>query len=134
MYYPEPVRVKSYTRSAREPVTAFPVLTPSPMLFSADKAIADADHGFDAIAAQPEFLPQAADVHVERARVAEILIAPDVIEQILPGDHAAAAFRQRFEQSKLFSRELYLLALAYDANIGKIDGKLVVVITLDRAL
>ena len=61
-------------------------------LFHSDKTITDADDGFDAVAAVAEFLPQAANVNVERARIAEITVAPNVVEQILARRDASGAF------------------------------------------
>src|SRR5689334_21463233 len=49
-------------------------------LLAPDKTIAHADDGFNAGAAFVELLPEAADVDVKRSRVAEIAVAPDVVE------------------------------------------------------
>jgi len=44
-----------------------------------NKPVADADDSFDAIAAFVELLPQPADMNIERARVAVVAVAPDVV-------------------------------------------------------
>ncbi len=60
-------------------------------LFYLDESVTGADDGFDAAAAIAEFLAQAANVNVERSRVAEIAIAPNVVEQILARRDASGA-------------------------------------------
>src|ERR1044072_3180268 len=56
-----------------------------------DETIADAHHGFNAIAALIELLPEPADVNVERARVAVVAVAPNAVEQLLPRDNSISA-------------------------------------------
>lgn len=62
------------------------------MLPGADETITDAHHRFNAITALAEFLAEAANMHIERAGIAKVLVAPDVIEQVLSGHNPAAAF------------------------------------------
>ena len=71
--------------------------------FHSDKTIADADDGFDAVAAIAQFLPQAADMNVERARVAEIAVTPNIVEQILSGRHPSGIFGEIGQQGKFFA-------------------------------
>src|SRR5688572_10996205 len=56
-----------------------------------DEAITDANHCLDAIAAFIEFLAQAANMNVQRARVAIITVAPHAIQQLLARDDAIGA-------------------------------------------
>ena len=64
-------------------------------LGTTDKSVADADDRLDAIAALIEFLSQATNVHVQRARVAIVTVTPNLIQQLLPGDYAAALLCER---------------------------------------
>ena len=59
-----------------------------------NKTIADADHRLDTVAALIELLPQAANVHVERARVAIVTVTPNTIQQLLARNDAIGAARE----------------------------------------
>src|ERR1700749_1730468 len=56
---------------------------------TADEAVADADDRLDGVAALAELRAQAAYVHVERARVAVVLLAPNFVQQLLARGDAA---------------------------------------------
>ena len=59
-----------------------------------NETVTDANHGFNTIAAFTQLLTQAPDMNVERARVAVIAVAPDVVEELLASDDAIGALRQ----------------------------------------
>src|ERR1051326_4651680 len=59
-----------------------------------DKTIAYADHRLDTVATLVQLLAQAADVHVERSRIAIVTVSPNTIQQLLPRYHAIRATRQ----------------------------------------
>ena len=59
-----------------------------------NETVADANDGFNTIAAFAELLSQAPDMNVERARVAIVAVTPDVIEELLASDYAIGALRQ----------------------------------------
>ena len=49
--------------------------------------------------------PQALDVHVERLGVAEVVRAPDAVDQHVAGEHPAGVRQQELEQLELLERE-----------------------------
>src|ERR1043166_2274474 len=51
---------------------------------AAGEAVADADDRLDCVAAGAELLAEAADVHVERGRVAVAVVAPDEVARMSP--------------------------------------------------
>lgn len=77
------VRMMAGEKSARPELASLHPSPSSTPFAAADETVADADDCFDGLAARVEFLPQATDVYVERARVAEILVAPDIIQKLL---------------------------------------------------
>ena len=48
---------------------------------SIDESVPETDHGLDLAAGGAEFGAQATDVHINRARFDEALVAPDALEQ-----------------------------------------------------
>ncbi len=63
-------------------------------------------------------------MNVERARVAEITVTPDVVEQILTGCDSSRAFYQIREQSKLFAGKFNVRAGAGNTHVGKSIARL----------
>ena len=49
-------------------------------LFQTNKTISDTHNCFDTIPAIAKFLPQTANVNVERARVAKVTVTPNIVE------------------------------------------------------
>src|SRR6476659_5218037 len=75
--------------SSRSSRLVWEVVAGAIKLLAADKSIPDTNDRLDTGAAAVELLPQAPDVHVQRSRVTEITISPDVIQQLLArGDTA----------------------------------------------
>src|SRR5882672_6852289 len=98
------------------------------------ETIANTDHRFNAAAAVPQFLSQAADVDVERAGLAVIFQPPDLVEQLFARRHSSLVAREDGEQRELLAGQLDAPPLAGDRKIGVIDPELAVVIKLRRPL
>src|ERR1051326_6887794 len=62
---------------------------------TACEAIPNTYDRFNAIATCFEFLSQPANVHIERARVAVITVAPNLVEQLLTSNHASLFLSER---------------------------------------
>src|SRR5688500_2628726 len=71
-------------------------------LGTTDTSVAHADDRLDAITAAAEFLSEASNVNVQGARVAIVAVTPNLIEQLLAGNYAAAFFCERGQQRELF--------------------------------
>src|SRR5678816_4072042 len=70
------------------------------------KAVPDAEDGLDVLfAVLPEFLPQAANVHIQGARANLIAVTPDTHEQNLAGDDFAGVLHQEGKQLVFFPRQ-----------------------------
>src|SRR5262249_57780266 len=78
------------------------------------ETIADADYRFNAAAAGAQLLSQAADVDVERAGLAVIFQAPDLVEQLFARRHAPLVAREDGEQREFLAGQLDALPLAGD--------------------
>src|SRR5688572_22707948 len=98
------------------------------------ETISNPDYSFNATAAGAQFLSQAADVDVERARLSVIFQAPDLIEQLLARRHAPLVARKNGEQRELLAGQLDVAPLAGDRKIRVINPELAVVIKLRRSL
>src|SRR5215203_690160 len=53
-----------------------------------------------------ELGPQPADVDVDRARATEVVVAPDLLQQLRAGEHPAGVLRQVLQQLELLVREV----------------------------
>src|SRR5215211_979318 len=71
-----------------------------------------------------ELLPQVADVDVDRPRVAVGGIAPDLLEQRLPGHHLTGCRAERGEDLELDVGQPDLLAADGDAAAARVDLEL----------
>ena len=69
--------------------------------------VADAPHGDDRRGV-PELATDLAHVDVDGARVAGEGVAPDALEQLVPGEHEPSVVEQLPEQVELLRRELDL--------------------------
>src|SRR5262249_56801847 len=78
------------------------------------EAVAEADDRLDVVARGPELQPQPADVGVDAAGLHVGVVAPDVLEQPLAGDHAPGALHHVAEQLELLRGEAHLLAAVAD--------------------
>src|SRR4051812_9079467 len=77
--------------------------------------VADAVHVLDACVAHPgvpQAVAQRRDVRLDQVTVVTILVAPDVLQQLLAADHAAGVRKQVAQQVELNRRH------AYDAAVG----------------
>ncbi len=72
-------------------------------------------------ASRLDLLAQVADVHVDRARVAKLRVAPDELQQDLPRVHAAGVRDERLEQLELDVGEVDPLAAHVDVALGQVD-------------
>src|SRR5437773_6555437 len=97
---------------------------------AAYETIADADHGFNTVAARAEFLAQAANVNVQSSRIAVITVSPYLIEKLLASDNPATLFRQGREQLKLLIRQFHICVVTGRAHIGKVYCQTAIVVAL----
>ena len=67
------------------------------------------------LAAQP------VDVDVHRPRLAAVVVAPDVLEQLVAGEHLARVAEQEREQLERLGLERHGLAVAQHAVAGEVD-------------
>src|SRR4051794_15961019 len=72
-----------------------------------DEAIADVAHGADQrLVVGAELGPQPAYVDVDRTRAAEVVVAPDLLQQLLPREDATGVLGEELEQLELLEREV----------------------------
>src|SRR5690349_15180859 len=112
-------------------MSMFPDLRMPPwsLISVAAKPISDADDRFDVARTLIQLLSQPADVDVEGTRVAEIIISPNVIEQLLASRDAARAVDHVCKQGKFFPRELDLTATTVYPHVPKVDRKPLVLVS-----
>src|SRR5262249_12486931 len=85
------------------------------------EAVADAALGVDQRRAERvELAAQVADVRLEHLGLPGVLPAPDVVEQLLSGQHQALVAHQVGEQPELGGRQ-------FDLNAGPVDRPVVLV-------
>src|SRR6185436_11473359 len=83
-----------------------------------DESIPEPDHGFDVVPAQTQLGPQPTDVSVDTAQIDLRVVAPDAVEEALPGEHAPGALDEDAEQLELLGREAQVgPAVARDERI-----------------
>src|SRR5919206_4812813 len=99
---------------------------------AADEAVADADDRLNRVAALAELRAQASYVNVERARVAVVLLAPNVVEQLLSRGDAARPSRERREERELLSREPNLRAVAQHLHVLEMHAQPFVLVVRRR--
>ena len=71
-------------------------------------------HGHERIDQHRQLFPEPPDVDVNGARAAGVPVAPDVAEQQIPREDAAAMLEEVLEQQELLGRQLDLLAAVDD--------------------
>src|SRR5947209_9015713 len=64
---------------------------------------------------------QLAHVHIDGSRVAREGVAPDLLEQLIPGQHQAPVLEEGPEQVELLGRELHLLAVDRQLTAAGVD-------------
>lgn len=69
------------------------------------RLVANAPHGLDAAARLPQLLTQGADVDIHCAAGAVELIAPDGVEQLVPGEYGPRMLHQKGEQLEFLQGE-----------------------------
>ena len=67
-------------------------------------AVADTADSLDQRTVRAQLLPQRADMHIDRAGFAFIIIAPDILEQHIAREHGTAIFHQQAQQLVLLER------------------------------
>src|SRR5258708_5309889 len=68
-----------------------------------------------------QFFTQPAYMNIDGACIPRIVIAPDVMEQLVACEHGAAVAHEIGEQFKLFWLQLQVLPAANDPSASKID-------------
>ncbi len=77
-----------------------------------------------------DLFPQPLDMHIHSPGIADILIPPDLIQKLLPGEHLVRGSRQEIEELQLLGRHFHLASVADHGIIGQVDGQPVVFHTL----
>src|SRR6516164_7783696 len=111
------------SRSAPSPKTAV-MRAPMPSLTSRHQLVAHAPHGEDVLGDRGVGLdlgPQAPDVDVDEAAVAEVVVAPDAVEQLLAAEHLVGAGRELAQEAELRPGAVDLFAVqpAQHALLGE---------------
>src|SRR6201996_5093733 len=71
-----------------------------------NETVADVAHGTDQrLVLGAELGPQPPDVHVHRAGAAEVVITPDLLQEVGPGKDPARVLGQELQQLELLERE-----------------------------
>ena len=86
-----------------------------------DETVADTNYSFNAIATFAKLLSESPDVNVERAGIAVIAVAPNVVEEVLASNDAISAFGQYGQQTEFFVRQFHFLSVANDPDIVEIN-------------
>ena len=68
-----------------------------------------------------DLLPQAADVHVHGAQIAQIVVLPDGFQQVLAGKHLAAFGREQLQKVKLLRSQVDLAPIDGHRAVGQVD-------------
>src|SRR5690348_17026619 len=89
------------------------------------KLIAHAPYGLDSNAGSSDLFAQASHVHVDRTRVANIIVSPHEVDQSLPIEHHTRITRQREEQIELLRTQVDRRAI--DPNFAAVGVDLHVV-------
>ena len=76
-----------------------------------------------------DLLPQPADEDVDRAVAVRLAAAPDLLQQLVAGDDAAAVERERVEEPELGRRQPGALAVDERLHLARVDAQL---LDLDR--
>src|SRR4051812_16505139 len=84
---------------------------------------ADGQHDLRVLGIALDLGPQPLDVHVHQPGVGGVPVAPDLLQQHLPGEHLARLARQRHQQVELQRRELDRPALAQHLVTGDVDAQ-----------
>src|SRR5699024_3212620 len=61
------------------------------------------------------------DMYVYRAGIANVLIAPDVVEKLLPGKYLVGGGGQEIEEFQLLGRHLHGMSLVKNGIVGQVD-------------
>jgi hypothetical protein len=97
------------------------------------KAVPDAEDGLDVLLAiLPEFLPQAANVHIQRARANLIAVTPDTHEQNLAGDDFAGVLHQEGKQLVFFPRQNEVMRVESRALAHEIHFQVRILVPIRR--
>src|SRR5215831_7882207 len=83
---------------------------------SIDEPIAEADDCFDLASRRAELRAEAADMHVDRSRFDQALVAPDALEQPIARHDAILVLDEIPQQLEFPSREAHRRALDLDRD------------------
>ncbi len=78
-----------------------------------------------------DFFTQALYMHVYGAGVADVFIAPDVIQQLLPGKYLIGRGSEEIQQLQFLGRHVYRLSVVEDRIVGLVHDKVGVFHSLD---
>src|SRR6266571_4736972 len=87
-----------------------------------DKSVADAADGVEISGRAAQFFPQATHVRVHRAGVDEIVVLPDILQQLFARLHAAAALRQHGQQLEFCRGEFDAFAVTMMMGMAAVAG------------
>ena len=79
--------------------------------------VAHASHGEDPLGRRRVGLdpaPEPLDVHVEGLGVAHVVVAPDLVDELVPGDHPARPLEQQLQDLELLEGQVQRLAAERD--------------------
>src|SRR2546428_3719756 len=89
--------------------------------FRSSELVADATYGDDVRRRGGiifKLLPQPADVHVDGARAAVVVVSPDMLEEEVAGKHPAGGADQEPPQPEFLCRPVDLAAVPHDLACG----------------
>src|ERR1700722_3637808 len=89
-----------------------------------DEPVADVPHGADErLVLGAELGPQPPDVDVHRPGAAEVVIAPDLLQEVRPGEYPAGVLREELQQLELLEGEVEHPAAQPRRVGGLVDGQ-----------
>src|ERR1700761_72568 len=89
-----------------------------------NETVADVAHGADQrLVFGAELGPQPPDVHVHRAGAAEVVITPDLLQEVGPGKDPARVLGQELQQLELLEREVERAPAQPGGVGGLVDGQ-----------
>src|SRR5215469_11810456 len=82
--------------------------------------VSDVPHGADQrLILRAQLGPQPPDVHVDGPGAAEVVVAPDLLKQLRPGEYPARMLRQELQQLELLECEVQRPAV-YPSRVGRL--------------
>jgi len=78
-----------------------------------------------------DLLAETLDVHVNSARVADVVVAPDLVQQLIPCKYMVWRCSEKVQQLQLLGRHVYRLSVVEDRIVGLVHDKVGVFHALD---